>query len=152
MLLGFLDSRCTQVCPVIAQELIAADRDLGARASGVAFVGVNVNPAAGSVAAVEHFSVIHGLSRLPNWYYLTGSTRQLSGVWNAYGITVGLPAGASQTIHADYLFFINPLGRERFLAEPFAGRRRGGTGYLPAVTVARFGQGIARYLGQAASG
>lgn len=152
VLLGFFDSRCTEVCPVIAQELIAADHDLGPRASGVAFVAVNVNPRAESVADVEHFSVVHGLSRLPNWYFLTGPTRQLARVWGAYGIEVELPRGASQTIHQDYLFFVNPLGRERFLAEPFASRRRNGTGYLPAGTVKRWGQGIARYLMQAASG
>jgi cytochrome oxidase Cu insertion factor (SCO1/SenC/PrrC family) len=152
VLLGFLDSRCTQVCPVIAQELIAADHDLGPRASSVVLVGVNVNPAAESVAAVEHFSVIHGLSRLPNWHFLTGSTHQLARVWKAYGIGVELPQRASQTVHSDYLFFINPLGHERFLAEPFADRGRNGTGYLPAATVQQFGRGIARYLGQAASG
>ena len=152
LLLGFIDSRCTQVCPVIAQELIAADHDLGPRASGVALVGVNVNPAAESVAAVQHFSTIHGLSRLPNWYFLTGSTRELARVWKAYGIGVELPHGASQTIHADYLLFINPLGHERFLAEPFAGRGHQDTGYLPVATVQQFGRGIARYLAQAGAG
>ena len=152
VLLGFLDPRCTQVCPVIAQEILAADRDLGPRAGGVAFVGVNVDPAAESVAAVRHFTVVHGLASLPNWYFLTGTTRQLARVWKAYAIGVDLPQGASQTVHSDYLVFINPLGHERFLAEPFAYRGRGGTGYLPAGTVKRWGQGIARYLEQAAAG
>lgn len=140
------------MCPVIAQELIDAARDLGAQGSRVAFVGVNVDPGAKSVASVRRFSIIHRLDRLPNWYFLTGSTHQLARVWEAYGIQVGLPVGSSQTIHSDYLFFINPLGRERFVAEPFAGRGPDGTGYLPAATVSRFGQGIARYLRQAASG
>lgn len=152
VLLAFIDSRCTEVCPVIAQELIAAGRDLGRAADRVAFVAVNVDPAAESVADVQRFSVAHGLSRLPNWYFLTGPTRQLAAVWGAYGIEVELPRGASQAIHQDYLFFVNPLGRERFLAEPFADQHRDGTGYLPAGTVARWGQGIARYLVQAASG
>ncbi len=152
VLLGFLDSRCTQVCPVIAQELIAAEHDLGPRADRVALVGVNVNPRAASVAAVKQFSVVHGLNRLPNWYFLTGPAPQLARVWKAYGIQVALPQGASQTVHADFLFFINPLGYERFLAEPFAYQRRNGTGYLPAGTVGRWGQGIAHYLTLAAGG
>lgn len=152
VLLAFIDSRCTEVCPVIAQELIAADHDLGQRANAVAFVAVNVNPSAESVADVEHFSVAHGLSRMPNWYFLTGSTRQLAWVWAAYGIEVELPPGASQTIHQDYMFFVNSLGRERFLAAPVVDRRRNGTGYLPAGTVSRWGRGIARYLVEAASG
>jgi cytochrome oxidase Cu insertion factor (SCO1/SenC/PrrC family) len=152
VLLGFFDSRCTQVCPVVAQELIAAGHDLGPRAGRVAFVGVNVNPRAESVAAVRHFTTVHGLSQLPGWYFLTGTTRQLARVWAAYGIQVQLPGGASQTVHSDYLFFISPLGRERFLAAPFAYQQRNGTGYLPAGTVSRWGQGIARYLQQAARG
>jgi len=151
VLLGFFDSRCTQVCPVVAQELIAAERDLGPRGAGVAFVGVNVNPQAESVAAVRQFTAVHGLGQLPNWYFLTGTTGQLARVWAAYGIEVQLPAGGSQTVHGDYLFFINPLGHERFLAEPFADQRRDGSGYLPAATITRWGQGIARYLQQAAA-
>lgn len=152
VLLTFLDSRCTEVCPVIAQQLIAAERDLGPRAADVAFVGVNVNPQAESVAAARQFTAIHRLGGLPNWYFLTGPTWQLAPVWAAYGIEVELPRGASQTVHSDFLFFINPLGRERFLAEPFAYQGRNGTGYLPAGAVDRWGQGIARYLQQAAAG
>ncbi len=152
VLLAFIDSRCTEVCPVIAEELIAAEHDLGTRASGVAFVGVNVNPLAESVADVRHFSVVHGLTGLSNWYFLTGSTSQLESVWRAYGISVQLPARASQTVHADFVFFVNPLGYERFLAEPLVDQRPNGTGYLPPATVQRWGTGIADYLEKAASG
>ena len=52
----------------------------------MAFVGVNVNPQAESVAVVRHFTAVHGLGQLPNWYFLTGTTRQLARVWAAYGI------------------------------------------------------------------
>ncbi len=152
VLLAFFDSRCTEVCPVIATELIAAEHDLGARASGVAFVAINVNPLAESVADVQHFSQVHGLSALPNWYFLTGTTKALSSVWNAYGIFVGLPRHAKQTVHADYMYFVNPLGKERFLAEPDIYQRPNGTGYLPKNAVDRWGNGIALYLNQAASG
>lgn len=152
VLLGFFDPHCTQVCPVVAQELIAAEHDLGPRAADVAFVGVNVNPHAESVAAVRQFTAVHGLTRLPDWHFLTGPTRQLARVWDAYGIQVELPASSSQTVHGAYLFFINPLGYERFIAAPFASQRRDGTGYLPAGTVTRWGQGIARYLQRTAAG
>ena len=152
VLLAFMDSRCTEVCPVIAQELIAAYHDLGPRARQVAFAAVNVNPAANSVAAVKRFTEVHGLSELPNWYFLTGPARDLAAVWRAYGIEVLLPPGASQTVHQDFIIFVNPMGRERFLAEPFADQRSNGTGYLPSGTIQRWGQGIARYLEQAEAG
>lgn len=145
VLLGFYDPRCTQVCPLVAQMLAEADKNLGHRAGRVAFVGVNVDPAAESVADIRHFSVVHGLADLPNWYFLTGPTDRLAAVWGAYGIEVSLPAGAAETVHGDYLYFLDPLGTERYLAEPLAGQRNG-AGYLPAGTIATWGQGIARYL------
>jgi cytochrome oxidase Cu insertion factor (SCO1/SenC/PrrC family) len=151
VLLGFYDPRCTQVCPVVAQMLRLADKDLGPYAAHVAFLGVNVNPSAESVADVRHFSVIHGLASLPNWYFLTGPTARLSAVWRAYGISVSLPAGAAETDHSDYLYFLNPLGTESYLAEPVTGQKHG-VGYLPAGTIARWGRGIAQYLKLAGNG
>ncbi len=151
VLLGFYDSRCTQVCPLVAQMIRLAEKDLGPYASRVAFVGVNVNPAATSVADVRRFSVVHGLARLPNWYFLTGPAARLARVWRAYGIGVSLARGAAETVHSDYLYFLDPFGTERYLAEPVAGRRNG-IGYLPSGTIALWGRGIAQYLKLAGSG
>jgi cytochrome oxidase Cu insertion factor (SCO1/SenC/PrrC family) len=149
VVLTFIDSRCTEVCPVIAQELIGAQRDLGKqRARNVVFVGVNVNPRAESIADVTRFTISHGLDKLPNWYFLTGSTSALERVWKSYGIQVVLPVHATQTEHADYLFFLNPLGRERFLAEPYASQRKNGTGFLSNDLVSQWSKGIAYYVEQ----
>lgn len=146
VLLAFMDSRCTEVCPVLAQEFLLAQRDLGAASSRVAFVGVNVDPMAESVSAVAQFTRSHGLSHLPNWYFLTGSTPALDAVWKAYAIEVIIPKGATQTVHADYLYFLDPAGRERYLASPQVDQRKNGTGYLPQATLDQWGQGIAHYL------
>lgn len=146
VLLAFMDSRCTSVCPVLAQEFLLAQRDLGNAASRVAFVAVNVDPMGESVATVAHFTQLHGLSKLHNWYFLTGSTPALQAVWKAYGIEVIVPKGATQTIHADYLYFLGPGGRERYLASPQVDTRKNGTGYLPQATLTQWGQGIATYL------
>lgn len=64
----------------------------------MAFVGVNVNPKAESVAAMRQFTAAHGLTRLPNWHFLTGPARQLARVWAAYGIQVELPAPRTVTL------------------------------------------------------
>ncbi|MDA8392494.1 MAG: SCO family protein [Actinomycetota bacterium] len=146
VLVAFMDSRCTQVCPVLAQEFLLAQHDLGRAAPHVAFVGVNVDPMGESVAAVEHFTQLHGLSRLPNWYFLTGPTAALKAVWSAYGIQVFLPKGATQTVHADYLYFLGPHGRERYIASPQVDQRKNGTGYLPQSDLNKWGRGIATYL------
>ncbi len=146
VLLAFLDSRCTEVCPVLAQELLAAEHDLGATAAKVTFVGVNVNPMATSVADVARFDAQHGLTGLGNWHFLTGAVPALARVWADYGIQVIVPQGATQTVHAAYLYFITPAGRERYLASPQVRQRPDGTGYLPAPTIAEWGSGIATYL------
>lgn len=151
VLLAFLDSRCTAVCPVLAQEFALADHDLGALAAHVMLVGVNVNPMATSVADVAKFDQLHGLAALPNWHFLTGPVSQLRRVWAAYGITVIVPKGATQTTHADYLYFLTPGGQERYLASPQVDQRRDGTGYLPQPTLNQWGQGIATYLRRLAS-
>ena len=146
VLVAFMDSRCTQICPVLAQEFRLAERDLGPDATRVAFVGINVNPMANSVAAVEQFSQLHGLASIANWYILTGSTAAVEAVWKAYGIEVIVPKGADQTVHAAYLYFLDPAGLERYSASPEADQRPNGTGYLPQSQLSRWGQGIANYL------
>ena len=99
-----------------------------------------------SVADVEHFTRIHGLARMKNWYFLTGPTSALKAVWKTYGIEVIVPKNATQTVHADYLYFIHPRGRERYLASPQVDQRKNGTGYLPQGQLTQWGQGITTYL------
>jgi cytochrome oxidase Cu insertion factor (SCO1/SenC/PrrC family) len=152
VLLAFIDSRCTEVCPVEAQEFLDAERDLGPRARDVVFVGVNVNPHANSVHDVKLFTSSHGLGTMKNWYFLTGSLAQLLPVWRAYGIEVIVPKNGQQTTHSSYIYFLNPLGRERFLADASVIQRRNNTGFLPGNLVKQWGEGIARYLKQSANG
>ncbi len=146
VLLAFMDSKCTEVCPVLAQEFLLANHDLGADASKVAFVGVNVNPMSRSVADVKNFTQMHGLSSLSNWYFLTGPVSALKSVWSAYGIEVILPKQGIQTVHAAYLYFIGREGHERYLASPQVYQRSNGTGYLPQVDLNLWGHGIATYI------
>lgn len=148
VVLVFLDSRCTQVCPIIAQEFVVAERSLGADALHVEFVGVNVNPRSNSVADVARFTRVHGLAGFSNWHFLTGSLRRLVPVWRSYGIEVALAKGAAQTVHSSYLYFINPLGRERYLADATVFQSESGRAYLPPGLIGRWGRGIALYLKQ----
>ena len=146
VVLAFLDSRCTQVCPIIAQEFEIAERSLGVSASHFEFIGVNVNPRSNSVADVARFSRVHGLTNFPNWHFLTGSLLSLVSVWRSYGVEVTLAKGAVQTVHSSYLYFINPLGRERYLADATVFQNESGRAYLPPGLIGRWGRGIAWYL------
>lgn len=145
VVLTFFDDRCIDVCPIVADEITAADASLGAAAARVAFVAVNVNPLHTSVASVHAFTVEHGLGRLPNFYFLTGTVAALRTVWAAYGVTVEVAQPGQAILHTDAMYFLSQGGRLRYQATPFADERPNGTGYLPAPTLAQWGAGIARY-------
>lgn len=144
--LYFMDDRCTDVCPIVARELALADRELGATASKVALVGVEVNPKFTAERWVRKFDAEHGLSRLPNWYYFTGTVAALAPVWRAYNVATGIDPKTGDDKHTTLIEFIGPHGRERAEASPQAFLRPNGTGYLPPATVSEGGHGIATQL------
>lgn len=110
VLLTFLDPVCTTDCPLIAREMLQADRQLGPRARDAELVAVVANPTYLSTAYTRAFDRQEGLDALPNWLYLTGSAGQLRNVWDHYGIQVAdAPAGA-MTAHDDLAFVISPRG------------------------------------------
>jgi len=110
VLLTFLDPVCTTDCPIIAQEMRAADAMLGAKAGGTELVAVVANPTYTSTEFTAAFTRQEGLDQVPNWLYLTGSLSQLAQVWQHYGIQVeNLPAGA-MSAHNDLAYVISASG------------------------------------------
>src|SRR6266568_8300654 len=76
VVLAFIDSRCKTLCPLTANIMYDAKVRLGAEASSqVALVAVNANPTATSVAAVQVWSIAHGL--LHQWLFLNRPVRAL---------------------------------------------------------------------------
>jgi cytochrome oxidase Cu insertion factor (SCO1/SenC/PrrC family) len=113
VLLTFLDPVCVTDCPLIAQEFRAARSMLGASASHVELVAVNLNPDYRTVAYLQAFDRQEDLAGLPDWLYLTGTATQLAAVWRSYGVvSQTLPAGAMLG-HSDSAFVIGPDGRLR---------------------------------------
>lgn len=115
VVLQFMDPKCTDICPIVSQELVLADKYLGSKATDVAFVAVNVNQYHENPSELSAFSQEHGLSKLPNWYFLTGSTASLQKVWKDYGIYVE-PNPTGDVVHGSYYYFIDKNGLERYLA------------------------------------
>jgi cytochrome oxidase Cu insertion factor (SCO1/SenC/PrrC family) len=111
VLLAFVDSRCTTICPLTAATLREAEILLGPEAARVQAVAVNVNAAANSVSDVRQWSRQHGM--LHHWLFLTGSPQALAAVWRAYGVYVQVVDGA--LMHDAAVFVIGPHGRERDL-------------------------------------
>jgi cytochrome oxidase Cu insertion factor (SCO1/SenC/PrrC family) len=118
VVLAFLDPRCGTPCRHIGPAIRQAERQLGPLASRVAFVAVDVNRNAASTGALATFGRRHGLSRLANWYFLSGSRRALASVYGSYGEAVVQPRGSGRPDYTEYLYFIDRRGNERYVADP----------------------------------
>jgi cytochrome oxidase Cu insertion factor (SCO1/SenC/PrrC family) len=113
VLLTFLDPVCVTDCPIIAQEMRAADTLLGASAKNTELVAVVANPTYTSTTFTQAFTRQEGLNQVPNWLYLTGPLSQLQAIWQHYGIQVeNLPAGA-MSAHNDLAYVISATGTVR---------------------------------------
>jgi cytochrome oxidase Cu insertion factor (SCO1/SenC/PrrC family) len=143
VVLEFMDSHCVDICPIVSQEFVDAYRDLGTAVSRVVFVAVNVNGYHAGVSDVATFSQAHQLNTIPSWHFFTGSASDLHAVWSNYGIEVQAPSPNTDIVHSSFVFFIDPSGHERYLANPTADHTSSGTAYLPAGPLASWGQGIA---------
>jgi cytochrome oxidase Cu insertion factor (SCO1/SenC/PrrC family) len=144
VVLTFFDGPCNDICPVLADEIRAADSDLGTRAARVEFVTVNTDPAA-LAASAQSPAVNTTLGTLPNWHMVTGPLATLNAVWKAYGISISLSSATGTEAHSDVIDFIDPEGFVRYRATPFANESSKGAFTLPADTEARWGRGIASY-------
>lgn len=69
---------------------------------------------------------------------------RLRAVWNAYNIAVQAPDPDADIVHSSVVYFIDPGGRERYLASPQADHTSSGASYLPADQIAAWGRGIAQ--------
>lgn len=115
VVLAFIDSRCTSLCPLTANIMYNAKAQLGASASSrVILVAINANPTATSVATVQAWSINHGM--LHQWLFLTGTAQQLQAVYHQFGVYVQIDA-SGKDIHDASMYVIDAQGHERLLFE-----------------------------------
>ena len=115
VVLAFIDSRCTSLCPLTAQIMYDAKARLGSSAaSRVVLVAVNANPVATSVATVQAWSINHGM--LHQWLFLTGTTQQLQSIYRLYKVYDQVSSNGA-VVHDPIMFIIDAQGRERLYFE-----------------------------------
>ncbi len=110
-----MDPTCTTVCPVLAQEISAANRELGPLSRQVVFIGFDADPYWANTHWLRKFDREHQLSHMANWYFVTGTTSALRNVWHDYYIWVQLLPKTRMVNHASYIYFIGPHGHERWI-------------------------------------
>jgi cytochrome oxidase Cu insertion factor (SCO1/SenC/PrrC family) len=143
VVLEFMDPHCTDICPIVSQEFVDAYHDLGPAAAKVAFIAINVNQYHASVADIAAYSRQEGLNTIPDWHFFTGPGPALQNAWRDYNIAVEARNPDADIVHTSAVYFIDPQGREAFLASPMVDHTKKGTAYLPAAQIARWATGIA---------
>jgi cytochrome oxidase Cu insertion factor (SCO1/SenC/PrrC family) len=109
VVLTFLDPVCTSDCPVIANQLALADRQLGPLAQRVQFVALDSNPVFHNRADVRAFTDSHGLGSMTNWHFLWGRAATLQNLLVRFGITVDVPV-VGMIEHSEAVYFVGPDG------------------------------------------
>jgi protein SCO1 len=136
VVLEFMDPHCTDICPIVSAEFTEAYHDLGRLAGRVVFAAVNVSQYHHAVADVAAYSRAHQLTSIPSWHFFTGPVPRLRAAWNAYNIAVQAPGPDADIVHSSVVYFIDPGGRERYLASPQADTSgsglASGTSHAPA--------------------
>ncbi len=108
VLIAFVDSQCTTICPLTTQSMIEALRLLGPAAAEVQLLGINANPLALKVSDVASYTRAHAMQG--KWRFLTGSLPQLKGVWRDYHVYVS--AINNDIDHQPAMVLIDTEGRE----------------------------------------
>ena len=144
VVLEFMDPHCTDICPIVSAEYVDAYHDLGSLASKVVFAAINVNQYHAGVADMMAYSREQRLITIPDWHFFTGTVPALRAAWSGYNVSVEAPSPNADIVHSSLVYFIDPSGRERFLASPQVDHNASGGSFLPADQISAWGQGIAQ--------
>lgn len=112
VVLTFLYTTCTDVCPVLVHVLTSAEMSLSeAERSKVRFVGITVDPRRDTPERLKAFMKERALDPA-RWQLLTGSVQELTRVAKDYGVVVR-PAPRGDLVHNSVFVVIDASGRER---------------------------------------
>ena len=116
VLVAFLYTHCTDLCPIVAGKLHTAYAHLK-RSERPLFLAVSVDPAHDTPASAAAFNQRHRTTGEIDW--LLGSRKELEQVWNAWGVKPQHNANDPEEIeHNAEIFAIDPQGQIRALYPP----------------------------------
>jgi protein SCO1/2 len=87
VVLSFIYTHCTDICPFVALKIKAAIPLLGSEARRAVFVAVTTDPERDTQEVVANYSRETGL--FDAWHFVTGPLEAVRKVWSDYGIGVG---------------------------------------------------------------
>jgi protein SCO1/2 len=112
VIVTFLFTNCTDVCPLLPQILARVDERLAAaERAKVHYIGISVDPRRDTPKQMKKFMRARGLPE-DRWTLLTGSVPELTRVANDYGVVVR-PDPHGDFVHNTVFVLIDGNGRER---------------------------------------
>jgi len=112
VIVTFLFTNCTDVCPVLPQILNRVDQLMSEdERKQLAYVGISIDPKRDTPAQMRKFMRQHGLSEA-RWTLLSGSLKELTQAANDYGVVVR-PDPRLDFVHNTVFVLIDGKGRLR---------------------------------------
>ena len=111
VIVTFLYTHCPDVCPLIAENLNGALRQLGSARSSVRVLAVSVDPKGDTPQAVQHFVHVHRL--LPEFHYLTGTAPHLRPIWQDFNVLADPNNADTAVTHSAFSILIDRSGIQR---------------------------------------
>jgi protein SCO1 len=142
IVLGFYNSVCNDICPVLGAEMRIASHEITA-GSKVDFVIVNTDPNATKISSRSPALAVPGIADDPAVTFLSGSVDVLNRVWSAYGVRIYVGAKSKEVSHNNVLYFIGPNGNLSAYASPFGTESKTGLYSLDASSLRTFARAIA---------
>jgi protein SCO1/2 len=88
VVLDFIFTTCTDVCPIFTANFAALQRKLNARyGADLYFVSITTDPEIDSAKVLKAYAGRYSAD-LKNWAFLTGRETELKPVWDGFGIRV----------------------------------------------------------------
>ncbi len=109
VLITFLYTQCPDICPLMADNLNAALRELPpAEREEVRVLAVSVDPERDTPATVRGYVKVHRL--LPQFRYLIGSKRELTEVWRKFEVQA-VASDPELIDHTAYTLLVDRTGQ-----------------------------------------
>jgi protein SCO1/2 len=113
VVLNFIFTTCTDVCPIFTANLAQLQRKLNERhGTELFFVSITTDPEVDSAKVLNAYAQRYSAD-FKNWAFLTGSEAQLKQVWDGFGVRV-IRKGRGLVQHTSLTTVIDGQGLRRF--------------------------------------
>jgi protein SCO1 len=113
VVLDFIYTTCTDVCPLFTANFAQLQRTLKNENKGdIFFVSITTDPEVDSPKVLKAYARRYGAD-FQSWAFLTGTEAQLKEVWKGFGIRV-IRKGRGLVQHTSLTTVIDPRGTRRF--------------------------------------